>query len=322
MHLEKGMAYYRQAEYDKARVELRNVLQIDPRSPQVYFVIGSIEEEQQNWQAAFGNYRKAAELDPSHVEAKVRLGRLYLLSGALQEAEDLVRDVLATRPDHPGARFLRAAALVRKGDVAAAIREATDVANADPTQTDAISLLGGLFTSQGDYARAQAILEKGVSANPKNIPLRMDLASVLVRRNALDKAEQLYQEVSGDRTEDAPLSSCAGHVLFADRKGRQGRENAEGRDPRRSRRRTASSLAGRFPGSQQEHEAGGRGVESGPAGQSERVPITLPSRAPVRGDGQEGAGRGDLSGDCPLRAAWARWPQGQGASGTPPARGR
>ena len=92
MHMEKGQAYYAQGNYDKAKVELKNVLQIDPKTPDAYYVIGLIEEEQQNWQGAFASYRKAVELKPDYIEAKVKLGRLYVLSGSLPEAEDIMTD--------------------------------------------------------------------------------------------------------------------------------------------------------------------------------------------------------------------------------------
>src|SRR5437867_3825181 len=195
MHMEKGKAYYAQANYDKAKVELKNVLQIDPKSPDAYYMIGLIEEEQQNWQRAFGSYRKTVELNPDHIEAKVKLGRLYLLSGALREAEDIMTEVLAKQPGDPGGRFLKAAVLVRKGEAASAIREASEVVAANPGQSDAISLLAGLYTRQGDDARAEQVLERGVKANPKSIPLRIDLAAVSARRNKLDQAEKAYLEV-------------------------------------------------------------------------------------------------------------------------------
>jgi tetratricopeptide (TPR) repeat protein len=192
MHMEKGKAYYAQAEYDKAKVELRNVLQIDPKTPEAYYLIGVIEEGQQNWQRAFSSYRKTLELNPGHIEAKVKLGRLYLLSGALREAEDTMAEVLAERPHDPGGRFLKAAVLVRKGDVAGAIKEASDVVAADPTQEDATSLLAGLYAGQGDDAEAEQVLERGVKANPKNVPLRLDLAAVSARRNEVENAEKAY----------------------------------------------------------------------------------------------------------------------------------
>jgi Tfp pilus assembly protein PilF len=64
MHLEKSKAYYEEMNYDKARVEAKNVLQIDPKSAEAYYTLGRIEEEQQNWSIAFGDYGKALELSP------------------------------------------------------------------------------------------------------------------------------------------------------------------------------------------------------------------------------------------------------------------
>src|SRR5437867_123295 len=88
-HMEKGKAYYAQANYDKARIELKNVLQIDPKSADAYYVLGLIDEEEQNWQGAFNDYLKAVELNPESVPAKVKLGRVYVFSGAVKEAEDI-----------------------------------------------------------------------------------------------------------------------------------------------------------------------------------------------------------------------------------------
>jgi len=195
MHMEKGMAYYAQGDYDKARVELKNVLQIDPKTPEAYYMIGLIEEKQQKWQGAFSSYLKAVELNPDHIQAKVKLGRLYLLSGALREAEEIMTDVLARRPGDPGGRFLKAAVLVRRGDIPGAIQEANEVVAADPAQTDAISLLAGLYTRQGDDARAEQVLEKGISAAPKDVSLRVDLAAVALRRNEPVTAEKAYVEL-------------------------------------------------------------------------------------------------------------------------------
>src|SRR5437867_8536964 len=109
MHMEKGKAYYEQANYDKARVELRNVLQIDPKSAEAYYMIGLIDDEQQNWPSAFNSYLKAVELNPNQMQAKAKLGRLYVFSGAVNEAENIANEILAKQPGDPGGRFLKAA---------------------------------------------------------------------------------------------------------------------------------------------------------------------------------------------------------------------
>jgi tetratricopeptide (TPR) repeat protein len=195
MHMEKGKTYYEQANYDKARVELKNALQIDPKTPEAYYMIGLIEEEQKNWRNAFGNYVKTVELNPDHKEAKIRLGRLYLFSGDTNKAEQIVSEVFAKKPGDIAGSALNAAIMARKGDVPGAIGEASRVVAADAAQSDAVSLLAGLYARQKEDAKAQEVLEKGVKASPKNISLRMDLALVLVKRNDLDKAEQQFKDV-------------------------------------------------------------------------------------------------------------------------------
>src|SRR5262245_13847987 len=77
-HLEKGRNLFAEAEYDKAAVEIRNVLQIDPRSADAYYLSARIWESKNEFQKAFGNYAKAVELAPGNLEAKASMGRYYL----------------------------------------------------------------------------------------------------------------------------------------------------------------------------------------------------------------------------------------------------
>ncbi len=88
-HMEKGKAYLEQSDYDKARVEFKNVLQIDPKSAEGYYMTGLLEEKQQNWQKAFAYFNKALELNPQYLQAKAKLAKFYLLSGHVANAQSL-----------------------------------------------------------------------------------------------------------------------------------------------------------------------------------------------------------------------------------------
>ena len=194
-YMEKGKTYLANEDYDKARVEIKNVLQIDPKYAEAYFIAGQIEEKEKAWPKAFGNYLKVTELDPNHLGAKVRLGRFYVLSGETAKAEALIKEVLAKQPTHPGAGTLKAALLARNDDIEGAIREAGQVVQSNPTEIEAVSLLATLYKKKGDEAQAKAVLEKGVKSNPKEAILRFDLAALAIKRNDLVAAEGLYREV-------------------------------------------------------------------------------------------------------------------------------
>src|SRR5262252_7919812 len=77
-HLNKGRTLLAEYEYDKANVEVRNVLQIDPRSGDAYQLAAQIWERQNDLPKAFGAYFKAVELSPANIDAKAALGRYYL----------------------------------------------------------------------------------------------------------------------------------------------------------------------------------------------------------------------------------------------------
>ena len=82
-YLERGKTYFEEENYDKARVEFKNVLQIDPKSADPYYFLGQIVEQEQGWRNAFVYYSKAVELDPEHVDARIHLGRFYVLAGTI-----------------------------------------------------------------------------------------------------------------------------------------------------------------------------------------------------------------------------------------------
>lgn len=66
---------------------------------------------------------------------------------------------------------------------------------ADASQSDAARVLAKLYSEQGDDAKAEEVLAKGIQANAKNIPLRGDSASILIKRNRIEEAEQQYTEI-------------------------------------------------------------------------------------------------------------------------------
>jgi len=107
-HLERGKKYFAEHNYDKAKVEFKNVLQIDPKTAQPYFYLGQIEEDKQNWREAFALYQKAVELDASDVDAKTKLAKFYLLVQEREKASELVAAILQVRPGDIEARLLKA----------------------------------------------------------------------------------------------------------------------------------------------------------------------------------------------------------------------
>lgn len=192
-HLALGQAHFQQGEYDKARVEMKNVLQIDPGDVEALCLLGQVEEGQRQWARAVGYYRKALELAPRHVPALERLGRIHLLARDFAGVEKTVAAIRKLQPDNLVADTLMAAVAAGRGDKAAALRGAEAVVARDASQSDAVGLLAALHLEAGHTQAARQALERGLARQPGAANLRLALADLLAGTGQLPAAEAQYR---------------------------------------------------------------------------------------------------------------------------------
>jgi tetratricopeptide (TPR) repeat protein len=95
-------------------------------------------------------YERALELDPSHADAHVNLGRILHEQRAPQLAEEHYRKALQSDPEHPIAAFNLGVALEDLGRVADAMNAYRHALRLDPDNADAHYNLAGLLEKRGD----------------------------------------------------------------------------------------------------------------------------------------------------------------------------
>jgi len=85
-HLERGDRYFQQEKYREAVLEYRNVLRIDTGNAQAIRQLG-LAHYQLGEMGQAGRYLlRTQELEPENLEARLKLGTLYLLGGRAEEA--------------------------------------------------------------------------------------------------------------------------------------------------------------------------------------------------------------------------------------------
>src|SRR5271170_7673419 len=85
-HLEKGQTFLAAGNFEKARVEFRNALQIAPTDSEARYEVGVVDEKLGNIREAAQFYQGAIDVNKDNVRARAALGRLYLFSGAPDKA--------------------------------------------------------------------------------------------------------------------------------------------------------------------------------------------------------------------------------------------
>jgi tetratricopeptide (TPR) repeat protein len=195
-HMERAKEQLQRADRIKARLELKNVLQIDPKNAEAFFLSGQVAEQESDWANAYGFYQRAVELRAGYTEAQIKLGRVFFMFGEPEKAAAMARAVLVQRPNDPEARTLGAAVKAATGDTQAAIREAQAVLGSHPGREDTISLLAGVYRKLDDNAGAENTLLTGIEANARSVSMRLDLASLFLQTNQFARAEEPLREVA------------------------------------------------------------------------------------------------------------------------------
>lgn len=194
-HVARGKQLYEQGDVEKARIEFKNALQINPGNVDALFYVGQLNERAANWRGAIISYSKVVQQDPKHLQAQVKLGQIYLLNGDLQNAEEQAKKASELAPKDPSVLLLEGGLEMRRGNSDAAKQRALEIQAIDPASVEAAVLLASALSRQGDADGAIAALDQAQERNPKDSNIRLMKIRLYGERGNLDKVEEQYQEL-------------------------------------------------------------------------------------------------------------------------------
>src|SRR5258708_6912570 len=195
-HLEKGQAFFAANNYEKARVEFRNALQIAPNDSEARYENGLVDERLGNPREAAQFYQGAIDANADNIRARAALGRLYLFSGAPERALEAIKPSLVTHPEDASLLTVRAAARVQLKDYDSALQDAEHAVQLAPTSEDAVAVLAGIYKSREEPEKARVLLEDSIKRIPNSVDLRLALAQVYSGLGQEPKVEELLIELT------------------------------------------------------------------------------------------------------------------------------
>ncbi len=191
----RAQEYFQQGNYPKARVALRNVLQIDPKDVEAYFLSAQVEEKERNWRNAFAGYQQVVELSPDHDRALIKLAKFYLEARALDQATQMTDRLLAARPGNVPAQALKIAITAVSGRLGEAVVQAEQLVSSAPAETDPVLLLASLYTSTQRAGEAVPFLRRALEAHPANLELLEALATTLMKQGQMAEAGATLEQI-------------------------------------------------------------------------------------------------------------------------------
>lgn len=196
VYLEKAKLSMGMNDLDKARIELKNALQIDPKDAQVYFQLGKVLELQKKLPSAFANYKKSAELDPDNLLAHAKLGTFYLiLAGDIDKAIEEKNIILAKQENNIDGLLLNAGILVIQNDVVGAKKISQDIYARQPGNSQNTIFLSKIYLNEKKYDDVIEILNVCIKENPTDNSLVEALASTYLLVGKYDLAENEYKRI-------------------------------------------------------------------------------------------------------------------------------
>ena len=194
-HMERGQEYFAAANYEKARVEFRNALQIAPENADARFMNARVAEKLGNIGDAARLYQGTIDVSPDHVQARASLGRLLVFGGVPERALKIVEPGLARHPDDAELLTVRGAARIQLKDRDGALADAEKAVSLAPDSENAAALLASLYRQTGQAPRAVEVVRTALAKVPSSVDLRQVLASLYAEGGDAALAEQQMQQI-------------------------------------------------------------------------------------------------------------------------------
>lgn len=168
-----------------------------PNSALAHNSLGLAYSQRNNPAAAEKEYLKARQISKGFVKAGLNLGILYLRNGRLENARQVLKEVLAARPDLTGANYNLGVVYQMMGGEDSALVYFQKELEYDPRNSGALAGAGTIYHQKGDLEQALAFYRKALAINGNNTDVLINLASLFQQRGDFTEAERSYLKALG-----------------------------------------------------------------------------------------------------------------------------
>lgn len=163
-----GQLQYELQEYGPAAQSYTQAALLQPLHPTAHFNAGVCLGRSERWEEAAAAFRKAISNDPARSEAHLALGACLVQLGLHNEALDAYDRFLERHPDHEEALFGKAVALQKRDRSSEAVELYRRILTRNPHSEEALSNLVSLSLSNQDYDQVRQYAQRLTETQPKS----------------------------------------------------------------------------------------------------------------------------------------------------------
>jgi tetratricopeptide (TPR) repeat protein len=163
-----GQLQYELQEYGPAAHSYEQAAQLEPLHPTAHFNAGVCLGRLERWEEAAASFRKALSNDPARSEAHLALGACLVQAGLHNEALEAYDRFLARHPDDNEALFGKAVALQKRDRSSEAAELYRRILSRNPNSEDALSNLVSLSLANQDYELVRKYAQRLAEAQPNS----------------------------------------------------------------------------------------------------------------------------------------------------------
>ncbi len=172
-HLERGIELLEKGDFAAAQLELKSAKKGNKSTADTYFYLALLDEKAKHYLAMQDNLKKTIKLEPGHQQARVKLGKLELLMGEVDTANEHADFLLTKNPQDIEALVLKSSILLKQSKQGEAIAVIDQIIALDPGNVDGLTLRAMILLQQKQPIEALALIDKAIEVDHKNISLHV-----------------------------------------------------------------------------------------------------------------------------------------------------
>ena len=130
-HVRKGYDHYKENRFKKAREELSQAIEIDPKNAEAYFWRARTFIRMGQYDDAIADLQAVVDLNPRYSPAYDNLGWLFMRRNKYDESLTHLNKSIELQPDNGWAHYMRSRIFFKKGDLQKALESARTACKLD-----------------------------------------------------------------------------------------------------------------------------------------------------------------------------------------------